>query len=356
MKEEFLRMLPVPSFLFPRAIGLAIEDDGVSFVVNALPQDEFDAVYVPLAEDVITKGELTKPNDLTGAIVKIVSLTKNKDVVLSLPSDAGFLVRMEVEKEVPDIIEAVLFAIEEYVPVDPAELVVDVDNIGLSKEGKQRVVVSAYPEAIVRSYEDAVRVAGLNPVAAEMSVHSIARALVQQGGVSSTLVLHVGRTRSRAIIAVGGRPWLVSTIGIGWQKIVDLVARSGEMTEKEALHTIFTYGFSKTHNKELFNLMIPVAASFRDEIVKIVRFWESHKDRSWGRARTIEHVIVTGCGAAIPGIAEHLGVCLPVYVSTKSPFDELAYNAKNTPIISRSDSFDFTAGVGAYLRAQERTW
>jgi Tfp pilus assembly PilM family ATPase len=356
MKEELLRMLPVPSFLHPSAIGLSIENDGVALVSSPVPEAEHDARFVSLPVGVVDRGEVQDQEEFKRALKTVTRGIKKNDIVLSLPSDAGFLVRLEVDSQVGDIDEAVLLSIDQYIPINPSELVISVEKLGISKEGKQRVLVNAYPETLSSFYEEAVLEFGFNPVASEMSIRSMTKALIPYGGLNSSLLLRIGRERSQAVVVVGGRPWLFSTIAFGWNKIVQTIARAGQVKEEEAMRLVYTHGFTKTRNKEVFDLMIPAAAAMRDEIVKIVRFWDSHKERTWGRARGIDTVIITGKGAGIPGFAKHLSVGLPVRVTSGSPFDEVAYTSEKIPIIKRGESFEVTAAYGAFKRAQERVW
>ncbi|MDP3989057.1 MAG: pilus assembly protein PilM [bacterium] len=356
MKKQLLRLFPVPQIVHPRACGISIEDDSVVLSQAIVPSNEHDAQRVELAPGIVEHGELKKPDLLHEALVSLRRTSRYAHAVVSLPTDAGFLVRMELDSAVTDIYEGVLLGIEEYVPVNPSELLVAVEHINTTNEGAQRVLVTAYPRALVSAYEEALVRAGFDPVATESSMHALSRALVDQDLRGSTLLVSVGRERAHAIVVVANRPWLVSTIGMGWQRIVDAVARASQTTQSDAKRIVFTHGFSRLANKELFGLMVPAAAALRDEIAKVVRFWDSHQERAWGKAQRIHSVIITGHGAAIPGIERHMEVGLGIRMRVQSPWDVITRDGDAVPFLARNESLGYAAAAGVYIRAHTKQW
>ena len=356
MKREFLRLFPVPHMLVPKAVGLAIEDDSITLVQACVPSSAHDVLRIPLEASVIERGELKDKTALHLALVAARRMSNHEHVIVSLPTDAGFLVRMELDSATSDIVDSVLLGIEEYVPVDPAELLVSVELVDVSSQGAKRVLVTAYPSAVVTAYEEALVGAGFTPVAAESSMHSLARALVHEKTHESTLLVTIGRWRTHAIVVVACRPWLISTVGMGWQRIVDSVTRAGQIQPSEAEHLVFTQGFSYLANRDLFSLMVPAVAALRDEVGKVLRFWDSHKERGWDKVRSIDSVILTGHGAAIPGIERHMEVGLNMRMHVVSPWDDAARQGSAVSWVLRNESFSYTAATGAYIRAHNKQW
>ena len=356
MNEGLLRVFPVPNFLHPPAVGLSIEDDHITLVQSLLPHAPAHAQQITLEPKVIDRGVVSSPERVLSALTKLRSVARNGNVALSLPVDAGFVVRMEIDGDVDDLREAIMLRIEEYVPANPAELVIDYEVVGFSSEKKWRVLVAAYPRDVVTTYEELLSKAGFTLVAAELSNHAIARCVVSGNKEDSTLIVDIGRFRSHATILVGHRPWLVSSVSLGWQQLIDTAARAAQMKPAEAERTIFSYGFSRLESKELYELMVPTSAALRDEVGKIIRFWDSHKERSWGKARGIERVALVGRGASIPGISTHMSSGFAARVRSVSPWDEGAYHAGQVPNIDRGASLSYAAASGAFKRAMARTW
>lgn len=357
MYTGLLRLFPVPTFLHPHAVGISIEDDQVTLVQKAVPLETCDATQVVLPPGVVERGEIVNPEQLISSLKRLRKQCQSSEVVLALPTDAGFLVRMEIDPEVTNVHEAVLLGIEEYIPVNPADLTLDFEVVGYEKKSGWRVLVAAYPTMLIRAYEDALKQAGFVAVAAELVPHALARAVTEGKEGESVLVFSVGRTRSHAIIMVGYRPWTVTSIELGWQQLVEVCQRSVDTLKLgEAERTVFRYGFSRLHSKELVDLMSPTAAVFRDEINKIIGFWASHRERSWGNARTIEDVVLVGRGGGIPGMSKHLGAGLSARVRAVSPWEDAVYDSPSVPSIERAASLSYAGATGAFIRATRGAW
>lgn len=348
--SSFLKYFPPPSFLAQPAVGLAISDQAIRFVLlkhfddGGLKPIIFGERFLPAGA--LLSGDIAKAKEIIETLKELKKDWPTSYATISVPEEKAFLFKTEVPMMAEKYIRGNLdLHLEEFVPIISREAVFDFELIGPSKikADSLDVGVAVLPQKIVSHFVGILEAAGIRPLSLEVEPQAVARALIHQDDRRTTLIINFGGVSTGLAIVGRNVVQYSSTLNIGGNAFSVALKKSITGTDKE------TGG-----NIEKFSSLLGTLSVLRDEVDRLLTYWKEHRMLADGVANTtadkIESVILCGRDANINGFREYISanVNLPVEVgnvwTNTFSFDEFV------PPIQFSDSLGYAAAVGLALR------
>ena len=304
-----------------RAFGLDISDGSLKamectprrggYVIQAHGQ-------LPLAADVVQRGEIQKPEDLQSAITTLLQSTTprpitTRHVLVSFGGTNAYLHPFEFPRTLTEtqVRRAVPYEAEGELPITLRETYTDI-QFHRSRAQAHHVLFAAAPRKLVDAYVDVLVRAGLLPVVFEIESLALARALVRPqdepvflldvGGWSSTITtVERGMAHGAVSIPVGGfllTTTLAAALGVS--------AEDAEQTKR----TDGLEGAPPEARAALEVALLPLV----EEVKKAAMYHETHT------GRPVQQLILSGGTALLKGIVpfftQHLSTGQPSVAPT----------------------------------------
>ncbi|MDD4989800.1 MAG: type IV pilus assembly protein PilM [Candidatus Pacebacteria bacterium] len=344
-----------------RAIGIDISDASIKIVGlektgNAIKVFCFGKEKVP--RGAVEKGEIKDERILSEVIKQAMKnlaggAFKLKKVFVSLPEEKSFVDVITIPFLPEDkIFGVVSFEAENVIPFPLSEVYFDFEKIETTaKLAKcQEVLLVATPRKIVDAYFNAIKMAGLTPLAMEMESLSIGRALTEKEFFSSPLLLvDFGETRTTLAIFAGKNLRFTSTIPISSRQLTKSIAAFLEIPLLAAEHMKKKEGLNG--KKEAFEAMVPFLTDMTEQIKHYLDYYQTHsaKCQEFDRKKGLQKIILCGSGAILKGLVGFLASELKIAVELGDPL--LNISDKKIPEgFTREKSLGYTTAIGLALR------
>ena len=295
---------------------------------------------------VIDRGEIKKPDVIQSIFSDLFRKRAIRFVAFSLPEERGFVrsISLASVKE-SEVAEALRYQLEEYIPLSPAEAVFDY-TIAMIAKDHLSVVVSAFPRQITESYADLVSAAGAVPVCAESELASAFRAVIPAGYRETAMIIDWGRTRTSFSVVEDGVLQFASTVPIGGQALNEAIIKNLGVDAVRAENEKYERGLQNTGSRDVFNAIMPVVASIKEEAERYIEFWRSHSEKKSATRK----IFLSGGDANLPGFLEYLSRELGVEVELANPWVNIVFPRYYVPDIELKDSLRFVPAIGLALR------
>jgi len=262
----------------------------------------------PTPANAINNHIITKPDAVAAAISSL--LTANginaQKAIVGIPGPCSFTKKIQMPAVSPSELAAnISFEASNYIPhrVDAVHL--DYQVLDVNERNSMNVLLVAVKNEIIRSFSEAVSMAGLEPVIADIDYFALENmfelnyaehkkktvALINIGAkYSSVNILQDGKSLFTGDVAVGGRLYtdaLCETLQI--EPLIAERAKMGQTTE----------GFDESQISETIDRTTEHVAS---EIFRQLGFF-------WNAAasdKSIETILISGGGAQVKGLLEAL--------------------------------------------------
>lgn len=265
--------------------------------------------------------------------------------VFAIPSTASFvttihlplLPRHELEAAIP-------FEAKKYIPIPIPEVALDwqilePDTTG----GRVTVLLAAVPREVVTKFQRIAELLQLDLEAAEIENFSLVRsllsndrgvsALIQWGGVVSTITI-VDQRRIRSH----------HNFGRGSREITSAIARSLGVSVERAEAVKREVGFSeKPEEQEIVGVIAPVVDSILADIERVMTVYNR------GAKRKIERLVLTGGGAHLKGLVDHVAKRFGLETIVGNPFTHTVFPPFLHPTL-KEIAPNFAVAVGLALR------
>ena len=331
------------------AIGLDISDKAIRFADLERKGTAFrlkDFGEELLAKDVIEEGEIVNKDELTKALARLSEKHRIQFVKASLPEEKAYLFRTELPKmDYGDVRGALRFKLEENVPVPIQDAVFDY-SICSAKPGSadtaMEVSVAVVSAKVASAYIEVLTAAKLIPVVFQIESQSIARAVVPAGDEQTYIVIAVRETKTVLAIVSESVIQYSTTLSVGGQSLVSSIKKNFSVSEAEAQK--IRLGAEPKEGSEMFQSLIHAASVVRDEIQKLLVYWDS---RDEGR-HPVKEVIICGSDALL-GLDDYLvqSIALPVRIA--NVWTNIAPLGTYLPPITKRESLDYASALGLAL-------
>lgn len=354
--QVFRDFFPLPRFLEMPAFGLDISDRAVT-ALELIPRR--DAFVVgrfsrrPLSAGAIADGYVHDKESVIAVLRALAKELRLSFVNASLPEEKAYLYRTKLplvsQKEMRG---AILFTLEDNVPLSPEEAVFDYTVIRRappSPGDSVDVSVTVLPRAVVETYGELFSAAGLIPLSFELGAQAICRAVISRGDRDTYLVLHFGEEKTGLFIVQDETVQFTATAAVGAAAITEEMSRDsaspprtpgGEGVKNDsARHINGAPSFSSAD----------AVGVLRAEVGKVISYWQTHAGGSGEAGVLIEKVVLCGKGAAHEELRETLSRLLALPVLAAQVWRNVCSFDAYIPPILFDESLEYAAAVGLAL-------
>lgn len=355
------KQFPPPRFLSMPAFGLDISDETLKFIQlepfkHGVRVAQFGKKAIP--KGVIVSGEVKKPDELTLFLREACRPAGVQYVHLTLPEEKGYMNIVELPTmHVSEIRTALEAEFSEYVPLPLEEAVFDFEvlHAKASHKGNQlEVAMISFPYALVNQYYEAVRGAGMTPLAFDAEVQALARSVISSKDKDPFFIIDFGKTRTTFIIVHEGQVRFTSTVAVAGKDIDRIVAEKMSVPLAEAEQIKKTnFNAAGARDKKLFNAIVPVISAVRDELERYVAFWGTHAPGLHGEGKygPIKKIFLCGGDSNLPGLSEYLSHNIHIPVEHANVWTNLVSFDEYIPDITFHESLMYGSAIGAALRS-----
>jgi type IV pilus assembly protein PilM len=222
-----------------------------------------------------------------------------------------------------EIRQAARFEVERYLPYPIAEVTFDTVVVGENREGangRMDVLVVAARTEVLHQHAAALQAAGLEPVVLEVEPLAVVRAVSHRAAPEHvTACIHIGSSVTMILVAEGEVPRVIRTVAFGTTQLMEAAAsRLGATGEAP---DVLQARLAAAGTDGVPGLRDAIDESLSSLVTEIRRSLEYYGGRY--RAAVPDRVVVTGGGAALPGITASLTSALDMPVELGDPFADL---------------------------------
>jgi Tfp pilus assembly PilM family ATPase len=353
-KKSHLKSLqsifPAPRFLSMSRIGVDVSQ---GFVRHVSFEDSLKGMkLVSWGHKKISRFD---PDDMSDSdmseVKKHLSSLKSElgtsTIRVIVPDEEVYLFRITVPY-VPgaDLRSAVEFKLEENIPISPSDTLFEYDIISISPAGQATLSVSAVSRAFVSKMLEVFQSCGFDTVKADTEARCLARSLSSKDSEGVELIVSINAFNTSMIVAGQGKAFFSSSTPIGSSNISGAIMKSFSLSEADA-EKMRKKNLSTPYadNVEFFNGILPVMASIKDEINKIISYWNTHGETHDGLG-TISRVILVGEDSALTGVVKYIGTGVRVPVVLGDVWSNILSFDEYVPKITKDESLSYATVVG----------
>ncbi len=264
-------------------------------------------------------GEVSSCDEVRKGLLHLKKKYKIEFARISIPEEKTYVFRVLVPRDALNTIEDfVLFNLDQYVPLEPQDVLFDYKILEAPKGAdKIPVVVTVIPRHIIEQYTSIVESCGIMIVSYEAETHAISRAVIERGNSNPYIIINVDT--------------YVITISIVEEDLVQ-----------------YTQTLNCDPQGQTRQLSEGTLAELRDTLKKVIIYWLTSQEQKES-SKKLENVILTGeaihSASLINFLESNLFVNATVGNTWKNCFDINAY----IPEISKQESLKYTTCVGLCL-------
>lgn len=240
--------------------------------------------------------------------------------------------------------DAVSLEIDQYIPLPADTLYIDYEVVSESKE-EIIVVLNAVPRVFVDRCLEIADSAGLQPLAVEPSINSVARLLkTTEKGHLSTVIIDIGPAGTD-IAVLDTSVKITGSVNVGGNTFTLDIARHLKVSLENAHQLKVLSGLaSGPRQKRLEAALHPSLNRILDETRKVIRYYN---ERLAQNNEKLEQVLIVGGGSNLPGIGEFFTNSLVMPARVASPWQELNFGNLKEPIKQFRPRYITVAGLAS---------
>lgn len=342
------------------AVGLDISDNAVRFI-ELIPHGTSGILKVEksgekkFTKSAVVSGYIYNSDEVMRMLRGLKEEYGLNFVNVSIPEEKTYLFSTQIprlnDEEARDAIELKL---EENVPISAKEAVFD--YLPVERENNlpnfMNVIVSVVPEKVALAYAKVVSGAGLTPLSFEIRAQAVAKSVVSRNNKKATILVNFGEFSTSLSIISLGIVMFTSTVPVGGKTITEAIGKQFNFSGGEA-ETFKEKGLPPDKKKQTEFLLAVVnsLSLLKDEIGKLVIFWQTHNEKFEGKPDgKINDIILCGSNAVLPGvIEEYLSEALGMRTELANVWGNLFSFDDYIPPIKFRDSLDYAAAIGLAL-------
>lgn len=344
---------PPPSYLASHAAGVDISTSGIKIArlkerTKGLELAEY--AELPLPSGTVVGGEMRDPKAVVEGLRKLAAEHHIRSANIALPESRGYLFEAEVpDGSLDEARVAVERRLDEYVPLPSAEVAFAIARLP-KNEGAARVVGAGYANRVVAETLSALDEAGIAVSAIESETFSLPRALLKPSDMETVLIIDIGKTTTKLLVATARLPRYVTTLDVGGHALTLAVVKYFGVTEEEAKRVKAERGIvAGEGNEDYLAAMLSTVSVIREEIGKRLAYWQSRPETA-AAGDQVTRAILTGGNATILGLPEYLESALKVPVELGDVFANFASRDDWLPPLEYTESLAYGTAIGLALR------
>ena len=362
--SSFAKFVPPPTFLTMPCVGVDISDTSLKYM-SFVAETNMDGSKkikqwgdIDIPTGVVQRGHVVDQEKLSAVLQEFKAATGAEFVRVSLPEERAYLFETTIKKGTPlkEIRGLLEFRLEENVPIPSKDVFFDYTIIPETEDTKSiRVAVVAYAKETIQHYYDACVAAGLHPVSFEVEAQAMARAVIPNDSVGSTMLVDFGKTRTGIGIVHRGVLLYTSTIDVGGDALSQALRRmlGEELSEQELTELKNTQGLIRGVEKsEVSDTLLSTISVVKDELATRMQYWQLRNNNS--DERRISSIQLTGGSSNLKGLPAYLTETLGV-TAVRANVWENSLSLENTvPPIGRRLSFGYATAIGLAIGISEQ--
>ncbi len=300
--------------------------------------DTYGIVNVAFDIDERQETNIQKTVSILKTLLDKSGVTTRK-VMASLPTSVVFTTVIDLPKMRDDELQnAVEFEAKKYVPLPLEEVTLSWAAAPSDDPEKNRVLITAVPNNVLKGYLRIFELSNLQPMAMEIESLSLMRALVASDS-AATLLVDLGAKTTHLDIIEQGNLVLTRTIPVGGETITQKIASSLTISLNRAEQ--FKKEFGINQSSVIPEMIRPILAGIKQEISQVQSIYRA-------RNKSFDKIVLVGGGANLPGFAEYLADLGPKIVQG-DPLSQITYNADLGPLLKQSAA-SLSVAIGLALR------
>lgn len=259
----------------------------------------------------------------------IVGTLESDHAVIGIPTGKTYSRTFTLPvKEEKKLAQAVQIEVDQYIPIPMESLYVDYEIIERSKE-RVTAVMAAVPKVLVDTCLNAVRAAGLTPVAVEPEMNASARVIkATEEGDLCTLIVDIGPASTDIAILDKGTIRVTGGVGIGGNTFTLDIAKRLNIALENAHQLKVLNGLNAGPRQEKITAALkPSLERIAAEIRKVIRYYNERLSED----RRIEQVLIVGGGSNVPGIGDYFTNALVMAARVAHPWQQLDFGTLEPP-------------------------
>jgi len=281
---------------------------------------------VPTPKNSVSRGEVLEPNTVAHALKELWSHGKfsTKKVVLGMGNQRVLARDLTVPKApLARIRESLPFQVQDMLPLPVADALLDFYPVseGITDAGPviNGLLIAAVKDAVVGNVK-AVQLAGLYPVEVDLIPFALDRALLtRQSAAGTVAVIDIGSATTSVVIATNGVPQFVRIIPAGGGDITGALATRLEITPETAESLKLRLGLAATATDVDDMQAVAIIDELANELLGSLRNTVSYFMNTRPND-PVTHIILTGGGSYLHGLADALGEFTRLPVIAGDPF------------------------------------
>lgn len=322
----------------------------VSFDKNKINLINYGEKIMPISkENIANSGNIdsvfSSSADIGNAIKEIIKKAgiRTKDATLSIPSFMSFFTVFTAPPMSKEEVQTVVqFEAKQHIPLSLDEVALDWSIIEEASSGKgPKILLVAVPNKTINQYQEIAQTSGINLLAVEAEVFSLARSAIQEADSSkAVLLVNIGFQNTTIAIVENGLIKSTYNTNFSVASVIEYLATRLGIEYNEAERLIVEVGFSEKKLSALLSFKTDILASE-------VRQISSNFSRTGGK--NPEKIIVTGGFALMPGICDFFTKNTKITTELAKPFSKINYDPALNSIINEINS-RYAVAVGLAIR------
>lgn len=306
MKKIFYKKSSYP-------LGLDISDLSLKFVqLNKIKENIDIQAFskISLNKGWIQNGEIKNKEKVLISLKALINNPKfgkssSKQVVSCLPEATTFIKLINIEGEVNDLEEAIIFELNKHIPMSIEDVYYDY-QIVKDKQGEKLLLFGACPKNIVDQYISLLQEAGLSVVAMEIESTAISRSLLSEENPNfkerkkkNYVIIDIGANRSSVFVYSGNTILFDVSIPISGQDISDKISKDSKLGDDKADLAKIVCGLDGKKCKGIVkNNLSRMIDKLISKLERVIDYYNSHF-LEYGK---LDEIILCGGGANIKDI------------------------------------------------------
>ncbi len=265
--------------------------------------------------------------------------------IASVPLFRVFVVPVELPSMPPEETrKAVLYQAKQYIPISLESAALDwakmEDFTNPQGQPFQRILLTAIPNELLETYKAIFKHAGLHLTAIEIEGQALIRTMYRSDSTPALLV-DLGAESTQFAVVEGGHIKQVGQSDYGGASLTHALARSLDVSPWRAEELKKRRGLQGFGGEtELSTSLEPFLDVIIQEADRVRGIFEQ------ATTRKIEKIYLTGGGANLPGMEEHMAQQTGLKISPLRPFSQVRYPTEYEPIMKElSNTFALAAGL-----------
>jgi type IV pilus assembly protein PilM len=294
---------------------------------------------IPVPSGAIADGEVIEVQTVSSLLKQLWGRAKfsHKNVVIGVGNPRTVVREMEVPALPMDQLRSSLpFQVAEILPMPTDEALLDFYPTGYrNDDGREllRGILVAVGKATASNGILAIETAGLRPVGVDLSAFALHRAQMTLDWSQQVVAfVDIGARVTTVVVAAQGQPRLVRLLPSGGQDATDAIASAMQIPLAEAEQFKRAVGIGADVPPQQQLARDAVTQSTRQLVEGIRNTFVYFSGNNPGQP--IQHVVLTGGGAVMPGLGQYLASASRLPVSFGSGVARVKINKKAAPALT----------------------